>query len=194
MKIAAALLLLCLSSLTYAQEHQSLRTIQTHGFVVTANRPLVAGNNTALQSTNFSLCRMSSTMDQRYCIPGLSIAECSDNLNTEQIFLRGFDCDGIIQFQEVVAALRLRSIDDRPETEENLLPVKTYTVFDLSAVYQFETVELFVVIENIFNEAWNEAQFETASQLWGESPDIASELQLTAGSPRSVRMGLAYHF
>jgi outer membrane receptor protein involved in Fe transport len=133
-------------------------------------------------------------MDQRYCIPGLSIAECSDNLNTEQIFLRGFDCDGIIQFQEVVAALRLRSIDDRPETEENLLPVKTYTVFDLSAVYQFETVELFVVIENIFNEAWNEAQFETASQLWGESPDIASELQLTAGSPRSVRMGLAYHF
>ena len=194
MKIVAVLFVLCISSFTYAQEQHSLRTIQTDGSVVTTDRPLVAVNNTELQSTNFFLYLTSSTIDQRYFIPGLSIAECTDNLNTEQIFLRGFDCDAVLRFEDILTALRLRSLDDRPETEENLLNVKAYTVFDLSAIYQFETVELFVVIENIFNEAWNEAQFDTASQLWGESLDIANELSLTAGSPRSLRMGLAYHF
>ena len=91
------------------------------------------------------------------------------------------------------AALRLRMIDDRPATEDNSIRAKGYSVFDLSTSYRFGTIEVFANIENLFNVAWNEAQFDTDARLKGEA-GITSDLHFTAGTPRSIRMGVGYRF
>ncbi|HET9135252.1 MAG TPA: hypothetical protein VFO76_01345 [Candidatus Kapabacteria bacterium] len=116
------------------------------------------------------------------------------DLESEPTFLRGFDCDAVVELNNLSAIVRLRSLSDQSETDDNLLSTKPFTIVDLSAMCRFEKFELFVVIENIFNEAWNEAQFDTALQLWGESPDIASELHLLPSSPRSLRLGVIYYY
>jgi outer membrane receptor protein involved in Fe transport len=92
------------------------------------------------------------------------------------------------------AALRLRSLDDRPAVEDNATVAKGYSIFDLSTSYKFSSFEIFLNMENIFNVAWNEAQFDTGSRLRGEPTDEPSQLHFTAGSPRSVRIGMAYRY
>ena len=102
--------------------------------------------------------------------------------------------NAIVRFNSFSAALRLRSLDDRPANEDNSVVAKGYNVFDLSASYRFSELEVFANVENLFNVEWNEAQFDTGSRLRGESPEVASELHFTAGSPRSFRVGVAYHY
>lgn len=100
----------------------------------------------------------------------------------------------VVRSGDFSGAVRLRSLDDRPATENNTVTATGYTVFDLSASYRFSNLEVFANIENLFNIEWNEAQFDTGSRLRGEPAGIASEIHFTAGSPRSLRVGLAYHY
>jgi len=104
-----------------------------------------------------------------------------------------FTANALAHFENFSAALRMRMLDDRPANEDNSIRAKGYTIFDLSTSYRINQIELFANIENLFNVAWNEAQFDTDARLRGESA-ITSDLHFTAGTPRAVRMGIGYRF
>lgn len=85
-------------------------------------------------------------------------------------------------------------LDDRPANESNTVTALGYEVVDLSAAYRITpSIELYANIENLFDVVWNEAQFDTESRLKGEAESV-SELHYTPGTPRSVRVGMAYKF
>ena len=50
-----------------------------------------------------------------------------------------------------------------------------------------------ILIENIFNTKWNETQFETESQLQGETSSV-TEIHFTPGTPFNFRTVLSYKF
>ena len=99
----------------------------------------------------------------------------------------------LVHIDNFSGALRLRHIDDRPANEDNSIRAQGYSVFDLSTSYRFGVIEVFANVENLFNVAWNEAQFDTDARLRGEA-GITSDLHFTAGTPRSLRLGLGYRF
>jgi outer membrane receptor protein involved in Fe transport len=90
-------------------------------------------------------------------------------------------------------SLRYRHIGDRPANEDNSITALGYTVFDLAASYRFGNYQINMVLENLTNTEWNEAQFDTESRLRGETEPV-SELHFTPGNPRNVRMGVGYSF
>jgi outer membrane receptor protein involved in Fe transport len=102
--------------------------------------------------------------------------------------------NAVAKFDGFSTALRLRMLDDRPANETNTVTALGYEVVDLSAAYRITAnIELYANIENLFDAVWNEAQFDTESRLKGEAESV-SELHYTPGSPRSVRVGMAYKF
>lgn len=90
-------------------------------------------------------------------------------------------------------SLRYRYLADRPANEFNTLEAEGYFLSDLVFTYSLQSWTLALSIENLFNEAWSEAQFETESQLKGEAEPV-SEIHLTPGSPRALKVGLIYRF
>lgn len=90
-------------------------------------------------------------------------------------------------------SLRYVHIGDRPANESGTVTAKGYTLFNVLAAYQVGAMKLSLVLENLFNIEWNEAQFDTESQLFGEIAPV-SELHFTPGNPRSVRIGISYSF
>jgi outer membrane receptor protein involved in Fe transport len=90
-------------------------------------------------------------------------------------------------------AIRLRHIGDRPANEDNSVVALGYTVLDLSASYRLGNYQFNVIMENLTDTDWNEAQFDTESRLRNE-PASVSELHFTPGNPRNVRVGLSYSF
>ncbi len=90
-------------------------------------------------------------------------------------------------------SLRYRRVGDRPANEDGSVTAAGYTVFDLAASYRKNRYKIHLVVENLFNAAWNEAQFDTRSLLPGEI-EPASEIHFTPGNPFNVRLGLSYFF
>jgi hypothetical protein len=66
-------------------------------------------------------------------------------------------------------------------------------VFDATLAYTLSRTRVQVTGENIFNVAWNEAQFDTESRLKGETLPV-SELHFTPGTPLSVKMKVEFSF
>lgn len=91
------------------------------------------------------------------------------------------------------ASLRYRHVGERPANEANTVRAKGYTVFDLSGDYQIGKYKINLVLENLFDVDWNEAQFDTESRLRNEAEPV-SELHFTPGNPRNVRVGVSYLF
>ena len=91
------------------------------------------------------------------------------------------------------ASLRFRHIDDRPANEDNSVTAHGYMVFDATLAYTLSRTRVQVTGENIFNVAWNEAQFDTESRLKGETLPV-SELHFTPGTPLSVKMKVEFSF
>ena len=91
------------------------------------------------------------------------------------------------------ASLRFRHIDDRPANEDNSVTAHGYTVFDATIAYSFSRTRVQLTGENIFNVSWDEAQFDTESQLKGEALPV-SELHFTPGTPLSVKMKVEWSF
>jgi outer membrane receptor protein involved in Fe transport len=67
------------------------------------------------------------------------------------------------------------------------------STFDFSATYRLGNYRLGLVVENLTDTDWDEAQFDTESRLRGE-PAPVSELHFTPGNPRNVRAGVSYSF
>jgi len=89
----------------------------------------------------------------------------------------------------VLASLRWRATDDRPANEDNSVVAEGSFLLDLVGEYRFRNVTWRLMVENLLDTEWNEAQFDTESQLPGESEPV-SELHFTPGSPRNVRVGM----
>lgn len=83
--------------------------------------------------------------------------------------------------------VRLRHVGDRAANESNTVRALGYSLIDAGLAYSFGRFRLTITAENIFDQDWNEAQFDTESQLLGETLPV-SELHFTPGTPRSVRL------
>lgn len=91
------------------------------------------------------------------------------------------------------AGLRYRYIGDRPANESNTVIAYGYNVLDFSANYKSKHIKIGLVLENILNTEWNEAQFDTESRLPFESESV-SEIHYTPGTPFFARLSLGYLF
>jgi outer membrane receptor protein involved in Fe transport len=98
-----------------------------------------------------------------------------------------------VRHSKYEGGLRYRHIGDRPANEGNSVTALGYTVLDLAVSYHLGNYGLGLVVENLTNTDWNEAQFDTESRLRNE-PAPVSELHFTPGNPRNVRVGVSCSF
>ncbi|MDO7874437.1 TonB-dependent receptor [Hymenobacter sp. ASUV-10] len=93
------------------------------------------------------------------------------------------------------ASLRYRHIDSRPANEDNSVRARGYFLLDAVANYTHRRFRLGASAENLLDEDWNEAQFDTASRLRGEPVGSApSELHFTPGTPFFVKVNASVFF
>ena len=90
-------------------------------------------------------------------------------------------------------SLRYRFIDNRPANETNTVRAEGYLLADVVLSYRFKKFEFTLAGENILNNEWREAQFDTESRLKNEI-DPVSEIHYTPGSPRNLKFGISFHF
>lgn len=87
-------------------------------------------------------------------------------------------------------ALRMRHIGPRAANQEGTLTAAGYTVFDLQASYRVSRFEVGVIVENLFDSAWREAQFNDRTRLasppYNEVAPIEG-IHFTPGNPRNAR-------
>ncbi len=91
------------------------------------------------------------------------------------------------------ASLRYRHIGDRPANENNSVTAEGYTIVNLGLSYTFGHTKCFMVVENLFDVAWNEAQFDTESRLKDEEEPM-SEIHFTPGNPLNLQAGISFQF
>ncbi len=106
-----------------------------------------------------------------------------------------FTSSGGITYQKnkFFTAIRYRVISDRPANESNSVKAKGYFLFDANVNYQFKKIKCGFSIENLFNQEWNEAQFDTESRLQGEQNSV-SEIHFTPGTPFAIKCSVQYNF
>ncbi len=68
-------------------------------------------------------------------------------------------------------SLRYVHVGDRPANEAGSVTAEGYTVFTLTAAYRTGRVKPHLILENLFDVEWNEAQFDTASRLASEQSE-----------------------
>ncbi|GAA5036324.1 TonB-dependent receptor [Marivirga lumbricoides] len=90
-------------------------------------------------------------------------------------------------------SLRYRYLGDRAANEDNSLTAEGYFLMDAVVNYTKPKYQVGISIENILNEEWKEAQFETESRLFNE-PEPVSEIHFTPGSPFFARVNVSYFF
>jgi hypothetical protein len=93
----------------------------------------------------------------------------------------------------LTAGIRYRYMADRPANEDNSVVAKGYFVNDLTVTCPFGRWELNLQAQNLFNVAWNEAQFDTETRLQGET-ESSSEICFTPGNPFLAKVGLKVSF
>ncbi|MBT1698417.1 carboxypeptidase-like regulatory domain-containing protein [Fulvivirgaceae bacterium PWU4] len=91
------------------------------------------------------------------------------------------------------ASLRYRYLGDRPANEDNSVVAQGYFLLDAVVKYTRKSYELSFSAENLLNEAWNEAQFDTESRLQNEV-DPVSEIHFTPGTPFFFKVGMSFFF
>ncbi|NOY37624.1 MAG: TonB-dependent receptor, partial [Chlorobi bacterium] len=90
-------------------------------------------------------------------------------------------------------SLRYRYMAPRPANEDYTVTALGYTVFDATLHYRKPAYELALLVENLFNTDWNEAQFDTESRLPFETRPV-SELHFTPGTPFFLKARIAWFF
>ncbi len=90
-------------------------------------------------------------------------------------------------------SLRYRYMADRTANEDNTVIAKGYTVLDATLNYVLSNFTISLSCQNFLNEVWNEAQFDTLSQLKGEAIPV-SEIHFTPGTSRFVKAGISWKF
>jgi len=90
-------------------------------------------------------------------------------------------------------SLRFRYLGDRPANEDNSVVATGHFLANLVLGYQFRGIRIYGHLENLFNQEWNEAQFDTQSRLYNEAQPV-SELHYTPGNPLNVQLGIEVEF
>jgi len=97
------------------------------------------------------------------------------------------------QHKAINSSISFRHLGDRAANEQNSVLAKGYTITDFNFNYQLKKVNLGIVLENIFNVSWNEAQFLTESRLFNE-PISTEEIHFTPGTPLFWKGVVKYNF
>jgi hypothetical protein len=82
-------------------------------------------------------------------------------------------------------SLRYRYLGDRPATEDNSVVARGYFLTDAVLNFTRSRFEIGITVQNLFNQNWNEAQFDTESRLFNELEPV-SEIHFTPGTPLNV--------
>ena len=90
-------------------------------------------------------------------------------------------------------SVRMRHLANRPANEDFSLIAEGYTLADVKLNYRLGSWELTFSVQNVLNQDWREAQFETTSRLIEEAMPT-TEIHFTPGSPRFVKVGLGRYF
>lgn len=90
-------------------------------------------------------------------------------------------------------SISYRYIKDRPANEDNSIVAKGYFITNATINYTKNQFEFGVILENLFNVKWNEAQFATESRLLHE-PAPVTELHFTPGIPFLIKAKFAVSF
>ena len=90
-------------------------------------------------------------------------------------------------------SLRYRFMDHRPANEFNSIKAKGYFISDILFAYSWKKFEFTIAIENIFDQEWREAQFNTRSRLQFEANPV-SEIHYTPGTPGFLKAGINLKF
>ena len=93
----------------------------------------------------------------------------------------------------ISGSLRYRLMKDRPANEFNTVKADGYLIADMLLSYAWKKFEATISIENLFNNKWREAQFDTESRLRFELNPI-SEIHYTPGTPRFLKAGFSIKF
>jgi outer membrane cobalamin receptor len=91
------------------------------------------------------------------------------------------------------AILRYRYMHDRPANEDKSVIAEGYFINDVSLNYTRSRFEFGLSVQNLFDARWKETQFDTESRLQNE-PQAVSEIHFTPGTPRFVKVSVAYSF
>lgn len=91
------------------------------------------------------------------------------------------------------ASIRYRYLGDRAANEDNSVVAEGYFLLDAVLKYTLKKFEWTLVAENLLNQSWNEAQFDTESLLQGEI-DPVSEIHFIPGTPFFFKTGISFLF
>ncbi len=93
--------------------------------------------------------------------------------------------------KKLSAGLRTRYIKDRPANEDNSIHAQGFIVSDLNLNYAIShQFSMGIAVDNLFNTAWNEAQFATLSRLADEAAPV-EEIHFTPGVPFFAKVQLS---
>ncbi len=97
------------------------------------------------------------------------------------------------QCKNISGSIRYRYLTDRPANEDNSVVAEGYFITDMNVNYNRPGWSFGVSVENLFDQEWREAQFDTESRLSGESEPV-SEIHFTPGVPFFVKAGFTFKF
>ena len=89
--------------------------------------------------------------------------------------------------------INYRYLHNRPANEENTLTALGYFIADLTVNYTRPKYEIGLAIENLFDQTWNESQFEYTSRLKYETVPV-DEVSYTPGTPFFAKLKLTVFF
>ncbi|WP_299457956.1 TonB-dependent receptor [uncultured Microscilla sp.] len=90
-------------------------------------------------------------------------------------------------------SLRYRWMDDRTANEDNSVIAQGFFLLDASLNYTRKRFEVSFSAQNLLDQAWNEAQFDTESRLRNETNPV-SEIHFTPGTPFFAKVGVKLFF
>ena len=94
---------------------------------------------------------------------------------------------------DLSGSINYRFVKDRPANEDNSIVAEGYFVTDMNVNYAIKNWTIGIIIENLFNTAWNETQFATESRLFNELAPV-EEIHFTPGTPFYVRGKISVRF
>lgn len=91
------------------------------------------------------------------------------------------------------ASLRVKSIADRPATEDGSLVAQGFTIFDANVGLRWRSIEAGLDIQNLFDAKWREVNFATDTRLPYE-PRVVSGIHYSPGWPFTAIGRLSYYW
>jgi outer membrane receptor protein involved in Fe transport len=82
-------------------------------------------------------------------------------------------------------SIRIRSLADRPATEDESITAEGFTVVDAQVGHRIGPIELSLDVQNLFNASWREVQFASETRLENE-PAPVEEIHFVPGWPFTI--------